>query len=162
MSVTIIPFASATLTGTGWVSWGAGYSGSTYNAEYSSYCHWGNGSSYASWVFTGLTTGTSYKLALSWHPQSNLATAAPWTISDDSGVLESGTVNQTAAATADFTAGSPSCPFQQLGSAVAIVTGTTLTVKITNNNPVNQYMTADAALLYAVPFQPWLVNSEDN
>ncbi len=96
----------------------------------------GTGGVAATWSFTGLTAG-QYKVSATWVNASTNATNSPFTITSGSTVLKNTVVNQRLAPTGLTADGSN---WFNLGTVT--ITGTTLTVKLTNN--ANGYVSADA------------------
>src|SRR5262249_26088988 len=75
-------------TGSGWLSWPGGYSGTLQ------YHHGASGADTANWQLTGLPAG-SYTIETSWNASSNHATNAIYKIYDGSALQQSVTVDQT-------------------------------------------------------------------
>jgi len=96
---------------------------------------------FAQWTFSGLTPGT-YRVSATWTPNANRATNAPYTIYNGAAsaatVLSTVTVNQELAPVGGTFSGAT---FQDL-VASAVITGTTLTVRLASN--ANEFVIADA------------------
>ena len=96
----------------------------------------GSGESTATWSF--VVTPGEYRVSASWKGGHNRATNSPFTISDDTGVLQTVFVNQKQTP-GEFRA--EGLPWQDIGATVTI-TGTTLAVSLTDS--ANNYVVADA------------------
>ena len=114
------------------------YTSLGYDGEFD-YTNSGTGNKIVEWRFTGLTPGT-YQVATTWVQSTNRATNAPYTLWEGSTSLGTVLVNQQNVPLAESTAGGRN--FQKLGAAVTI-TGSTLTVRLTNNAN-GTYVIADA------------------
>lgn len=102
-----------------------------------------SGNTYVKYLFTGLTSGKTYRIAYMWpqNPFSTFATNAPWYIyaSDGTTVLSSGTLDFTQAP-GDFTDTQTGYTGDYLDDVVC--DGTELTIEINGN--ANSYVIADA------------------
>jgi hypothetical protein len=114
-----------------WKSNGQGFQGDSHNTGA------GSGSKNATWRFTGLQPGT-YRVSATWPSGGNRAGNAPFSVLQGSTVLGSVTVNQKQAPSGFSDSGGK---WQDLGGPYQ-VTGTTLTVKLTDN--ANGTVVADA------------------
>ena len=127
--------AGYTTAGT-WTNWTT--SGYGTDAQYAAA---GTGSNLATWSFTGLTAGQTYQVSATWLPHANRANNAPYSVYN--GAVAGGNlvftvpVNQQLAPS-DFTAAGVG--WKQL--AIVMVSGTTLSVQLTNH--ANGYVLADA------------------
>ncbi|MCI0463286.1 MAG: DUF1800 family protein, partial [Gemmataceae bacterium] len=106
----------------------------------------GSGTNTASWTFAGLAPG-QYRVAVTWPEATNQASNAPFTVLDGTTALATVAVNQRVAP-ATFSDGGT--PFHDLGTIFRI-TGTTLTVRLTNQ--ANGIVVADAARIQRVGYQ---------
>jgi hypothetical protein len=97
----------------------------------------GNGSSVASWTFTGISAG-AYRVSATWFPHPNRATNSPFTIRDGATPLATVRVNQELAPN-DFT--DSGAEWEILGGVYQIV-GDTLVVQLSND--ANEFVIADA------------------
>lgn len=102
----------------------------------------GNGSTYATWTFTGLTAG-QYRVSVTHPGASYFASNAPFTVLNGSQALGTVSVNQRAASTGFADAGSQ---WRDLGNFT--ITGNTLTVRLTN--AANGWVVADAIRIESV------------
>jgi hypothetical protein len=97
----------------------------------------GTGAAVASWTFTGLTPG-QYQVSATWVPYPNRASNAPYTVRDGSTAVGQVTENQLVPPS-DFS--DVGVAWQNLGGP-CFITGTTLTVQLSNN--ANGFVIADA------------------
>jgi hypothetical protein len=134
-------------------------SGTNNNAGYNGSHHFDNEDNFANhsgaliseWTFTGLAPGVPHTVAATWvSPDANRATNSPFTISGIVGGNQTVMVNQELVAAADYAVlddNGAAHPFQRLGRFTP--TGTTLTVRLTNN--ADQFVIADAIRVEGVP-----------
>ena len=102
----------------------------------------GNGSSTALYTFNGLIAGHTYRVSTTWFAHINRATDSPFTVDDGAGgsAAVTTTVNQRNSPN-DFTSGGAA--WEDLVVGGYTITGTTLTVLLTNNTSTG-YVIADA------------------
>jgi hypothetical protein len=103
----------------------------------------GTGTKTATWTFTGLEPGATYKIDTTWKPVSGAATNAPFTILEASTVVGSRSLNQ-AVAPNDFTVGATN--WEGLGHYT--LAGSSLTVRL--SNLANGTVIADAVRIFKV------------
>jgi subtilisin family serine protease/uncharacterized protein YigE (DUF2233 family) len=123
-------------TGSGWLSWGAGYAG---NLRYHSA---GTGANTASWQASGLNAG-NYQVQATWNADGNHASNATFSIYDGSTLLTTVQVDQRPAPSGTVVGG---VAFQAL--ATAPITSGTLRVVLSDAG--NGYIVADAVRLVPV------------
>jgi hypothetical protein len=103
----------------------------------------GNGSRTATWTFSGLEAGATYKVDVTWKPVNGAATNAPFTVRDGSTIVGTRALNEGVAPN-DFTVGTTS--WEGLGTYT--ISGSTLSVKLTN--AANGTVIADAVRIFKV------------
>ncbi|MCI0459041.1 MAG: S8 family serine peptidase [Gemmataceae bacterium] len=123
-------------TGSGWVSWAAGYNSSLrFHAA-------GTGSNTASWQVSGLPTGY-YLVQATWNGETNHPSNAPYSIYDGTTLLQTVLVDQRPAPSGTVVGG---VAFQSLAT-VQITTGA---VRILLSDNANGYVVADAVRLVPI------------
>ena len=106
------------------------------------YSEAGTGADKAVWTFTDLEPGT-YSVSVTWTPNMNRATNAPYTVKDGTTVLGTLTINQELPPD-DFTSGGSA--WERIGDYG--IQGTTLTVELSDD--ANDYVLADAVMIEKV------------
>jgi hypothetical protein len=107
----------------------------------------GSGSHTATWTFSGLEIGATYKVAATWVAGSSFASNAPYTVLDGAAIEQTVLVNQKIAPN-DFAAGSQS--WEGLGT-FTIDSGT---ISVQLSNLANGTVIADAVRLFKVADAP--------
>jgi hypothetical protein len=103
----------------------------------------GDGTKTATWTFTGLEPGATYKIDTTWKPVNGAASNAPFTILGGATVLGTRAINQ-AVTPNDFTVDTTS--WEGLGAYT--LTGSSLTVRLSNQ--ANGTVVADAVRIFKV------------
>jgi hypothetical protein len=139
---------------------GAGYSATGFTTKNTSGAYQGDqstaaagtGSKTATWTFTGLHAGASYKVTATWRAVSGSASNAPFTISDGGTPVATVAVNEQIAP-ADFSVSDTS--WKGLGTYT--LTGNTLRVQLSNQ--ANGTVVADAVRIFEVVPPPPQIGS---
>ena len=101
----------------------------------------GSGTSVATWNFTGLTPGATYRVSVSWSQSSSLASDAPFSVYDGTQLISFTYQNER---NAPSQSGTPA--FQSLGYFIT----TTGSITVTLNNASSGTVAADAAMVQQV------------
>jgi hypothetical protein len=103
----------------------------------------GNGTKSATWAFSGLEAGATYKVDVTWKVVNGAATNAPFTVLEGATVVGSRSLNQSVAPN-DFTVDTSAWE----GLGIYTLSGSTLSVKL--NNQANGTVVADAVRIFKV------------